>query len=236
MSQERNFLQKTAATVATQGICTQQEYNRVMRDAMGWQDRPYDYDYSRGLYFHEIIPGLIVGSQPRHARDVEELKSLGITSILSLQQDKDMHYWGVDPGEVHGTCVRLGMNLIRREVQDFDPHSLRRVLPSAVRSLHEELAKGGRVYVHCTAGLGRAPAVGIAYLYWFGGLELPDAYNLLTSIRPCGPKKHAVRAATFDLLHRHQGKHHHEFDHMPEEAFAFLNQQDRQCLHQSLFG
>eukprot|EP00983_Pelagomonas_calceolata_P092940 1157724-Pelagomonas_calceolata.AAC.2 len=97
-----------------------------------WQDRPYDYDYSRGLYFHEIIPGLIVGSQPRHARcvhwifslmqvcrDVEELKSLGITSILSLQQDKDMHYWGVDPGEVHGTCVRLGMNLIRREVGSF---------------------------------------------------------------------------------------------------------------------
>ena len=46
----------------------------------------------------------------------------------------------------------------------------------------------GRVYVHCTAGLGRAPAVCIAYMYWFLGLELDVAYKRLTDIRPCGPK------------------------------------------------
>lgn len=46
----------------------------------------------------------------------------------------------------------------------------------------------GRVYVHCTAGLGRAPAVCIAYMYWFLGLELDVAYKTLTDIRPCGPK------------------------------------------------
>jgi hypothetical protein len=45
-----------------------------------------------------------------------------------------------------------------------------------------------RVYVHCTAGLGRAPAVCIAYLYWWCGMSLDDAYKYLTDIRPCGPK------------------------------------------------
>lgn len=30
----------------------------------------------------------------------------------------------------------------------------------------------GRVYVHCTAGLGRAPAVAIAYMFWFCGLNV----------------------------------------------------------------
>ena len=34
-----------------------------------------------------------------------------------------------------------------------------------------------RVYVHCTAGLGRAPAVCIAYLYWWCGMDLDDAYK-----------------------------------------------------------
>jgi len=162
------------------------------------------------------------------------------------------------------------------------------------------------------------------------GLDLPEAYSMLTSIRPCGPKKHAVRwactckrthppciyvqgsigrckhmfasmrtftfdyrqthththtwhahkcihtprhihsrkshvcmraryvidfrfgmclsdawlhgshtttcwcscyrAATFDLLRHHQGKHHDEFDYMPEDAFAFLNMQVCFCL------
>ncbi len=44
------------------------------------------------------------------------------------------------------------------------------------------------VYVHCTAGLGRAPAVCIAYMYWFLGMNLDVAYKTLTDIRPCGPK------------------------------------------------
>ena len=45
-----------------------------------------------------------------------------------------------------------------------------------------------RVYVHCTAGLGRAPAVCIAYLYWWCGMDLDAGYEYLTNIRPCGPK------------------------------------------------
>ena len=35
------------------------------------------------------------------------------------------------------------------QVQDFDPHSLRKVLPSAVRALHEEISKGGRCVCAC---------------------------------------------------------------------------------------
>lgn len=45
------------------------------------------------------------------------------------------------------------------------------------------------MYVHCTAGLGRSPAVAIASLYWFGGMQLDEAYKFLTQIRPCGPKR-----------------------------------------------
>ena len=55
---------------------------------------------------------------------------------------------------------------------DFDPHSLRNILPRAAAIVHERLQRGDRLYVHCTAGLGRAPAVCIAYLYWFQGMTL----------------------------------------------------------------
>ena len=59
----------------------------------------------------------------------------------------------------------------------------------------ESDAVSARVYVHCTAGLGRAPAVCIAYMYWFGRRDLDAAYDHLTSVRPCGPKKDAIRGA-----------------------------------------
>lgn len=64
------------------------------------------------------------------------------------------------------------------QAKDFDPDSLRNGLPKAVSSLEWAIYEGkGKVYVHCTAGLGRAPAVAIAYMYWFLGMNV--------SVSPC---------------------------------------------------
>jgi hypothetical protein len=88
------------------------------------------------------------------------------------------------------------------------------------------------VYVHCTAGLGRAPAVCIAWLYWYGPhLSLDSAYQHLTSIRPCGPNRDAVRGATYDILdHRPFG----DFFGLPDGAWAHMNEQDKATLQQRL--
>jgi hypothetical protein len=88
------------------------------------------------------------------------------------------------------------------------------------------------VYVHCTAGLGRAPAVCIAWLYWYGPhLSLDVAYNHVTSIRPCGPKRDAVRGATFDLLDHRSFQ---DFDWLPPDAWATLSVHDRERLQARL--
>ena len=50
------------------------------------------------------------------------------------------------------------------------------------------------------AGLGRAPATALAYMYWLRGWQLPDALAALTSVRACSPRIEAIRAATADLL------------------------------------
>lgn len=68
------------------------------------------------------------------------------------------------------------------QTQDFDPHSLRLVLPAAVSHIHSALRSGGKAYVHCTAGLGRAPAACIAYLYWFSGMDLPEVHTLALEV------------------------------------------------------
>ena len=58
------------------------------------------------------------------------------------------------------------------QARDFDPNSLREELPKAVCGLQRAISEGKTVYVHCTAGLGRAPAVVIAYLFWFHGMNV----------------------------------------------------------------
>lgn len=63
--------------------------------------------------------------------------------------------------------------LIHWQAKDFDPDSLRNELPRAVSSLEWAISEGkGKAYVHCTAGLGRAPAVAIAYMFWFCGMNV----------------------------------------------------------------
>ena len=49
-------------------------YNTQMQKQMGWDQRdPYKYHHDGPLYFHEILPGLICGAQPRNAEDIRQL-------------------------------------------------------------------------------------------------------------------------------------------------------------------
>lgn len=65
---------------------------------MGWDNaNPFEYHPERGLYYHEVWPNLLCGTQPQTKEDIDVLASLlgPEGSILSLQQDKDLKYWGV---------------------------------------------------------------------------------------------------------------------------------------------
>lgn len=143
------------------------------------------------------------------------------------------------------------------QVVDFDLDSLRSQLPKAVSALEWATSqRKGRVYVHCTTGLGRAPAVAIAYMFWFENMDvslphliicvglrdlklffaylssytqLNTAYQKLTSIRPCGPSKRAIRAATYDLAKNDPSKE--PFENLPEHAFEGVADWERKLIH-----
>jgi hypothetical protein len=54
--------------------------------------------------------------------------------------------------------------------------------------------------LHSGTGLGRAPATALAYMYWFRGFSLEDAFAKLRAVRPCNPRLQAIREATCDVL------------------------------------
>lgn len=194
---------------------------------------PYEYHHDLGVYYTRILDNLIVGSQPQTENDIDRLyKDEGVRAILNLQQDTDIEYWDVDLRAITKRCNELGIQYMRAPARDFDPSSLRTELPRAVCSLDWAISQGKTVYVHCTAGLGRAPAVAIAYLFWFNGMNLDGAYNFLTSKRPCGPKKEAIRGATYDLAKNDTGKE--PFEELPEHAFADVAPWERQLIQERI--
>ncbi|XP_022892567.1 phosphoglucan phosphatase DSP4, amyloplastic-like isoform X3 [Olea europaea var. sylvestris] len=154
-------------------------YSHDMTAAMG---AVLTYRHELGMNYNFIRPDLIVGSCLQTPEDVDKLRSIGAKTIFCLQQDSDLEYFGVDISAIReyaNSCSDV--QHLRAEIRDFDAFDLRMRLPSVVSKLHEAINQnGGVTYVHCTAGLGRAPAV--------------------VSKRSCFPNLDAIKSATADIL------------------------------------
>eukprot|EP00976_Prorocentrum_cordatum_P023019 469776-Prorocentrum_minimum.AAC.1 len=95
-----------------------------------------------------------------------------------------MVYWKVNAEDIKNRCAERDVVWERQPFPDFDAEGLRRGLPRAVAVLDVLLRANHRVYLHCTAGLGRSPGVAIAYQYWTGReYDLQSPYDSLTAIR-----------------------------------------------------
>ncbi|KAB2033531.1 hypothetical protein ERO13_D04G021000v2 [Gossypium hirsutum] len=174
-------------------------YSHDMTEAMG---AVLTYRHELGMNYNFIRPDLIVGSCLQTPEDVDKLRKIGVKTIFCLQQDPDLEYFGVDIGAIQDYAKKCGdIEHIRAQIRDFDAFDLRMRLPAVVSMLHKAVNRnGGVTYIHCTAGLGRAPAVALAYMFWVQGYKLSEAHRELLSKRSCFPKLEAIKSATADIL------------------------------------
>ncbi|KAL4550138.1 hypothetical protein Ndes2526B_g08305 [Nannochloris sp. 'desiccata'] len=148
------------------------EYSDVMSARMG---AALTYRHEDGMNYNRILDDLIVGSCLQQATDVDILaEKEGVRTVMCLQEDSDMAYFSLDVAPIRARCTsRSDIAHLRHAIRDFDPFSLRRRLPGAVALLSQQAAaRGGTSYIHCTAGLGRAPATALAYMWWIKDIPL----------------------------------------------------------------
>ena len=80
------------------------------------------------------------------------------------------------------------------------------VYPAAISMLANMLGRGHRVYIHCTAGLGRAPVVVLGYLTLVERYSPDDAIRLILEGCPGSvPAWEAYYGCREDLTARHRG-------------------------------
>ncbi|MFC1664272.1 dual specificity protein phosphatase family protein [Pseudomonadota bacterium] len=148
------------------------------------------------INYNQITAEIFVGSYPSNRLDVERLRSgLKITAVLNLQTDKDFIDWGINWKELSKIYLQTDMVVERVPIQDFDGVDLSARLIHAVDCLDRLITIGHRVYVHCTAGIGRAPATVVAYLAWCLDWSIDDAEAHLLKSRSCAPNMDAIRHA-----------------------------------------
>ena len=124
----------------------------------------------------DIVNGkLLVGSRPEDARDVEQLKRLGVSGVLSLQSDSDLSRTGLSWAALWRLQVERGLEVHRHSIVDFNPQDLIQNLEQAVDLLEDLASRHERVYVHCTAGVNRSPTICIAWLFMRQGRTVDAA-------------------------------------------------------------
>ena len=150
------------------------------------------------INFDKIIENIFVGTCPASPVDITRLQQAGITAVLNLQTDMDFGRLGIDWLQLETAYETADIAPYRVPIVDFDRDDLVELLPAAAQTLNNMLDNDHRVYVHCTAGIERSPAVVIAYMAWHKRWGMERSIELVKAARNCSPYEDALQQA--DIL------------------------------------
>jgi dual specificity MAP kinase phosphatase len=120
--------------------------------------------------YSRITPQLYVGPQYGR-RGRQALQEEGITGVVNMRVEYD--------DAAHGLALERYCHL--PTVDDDSPSAEH--LQKGVDFITGVVAEGGKVYIHCKGGIGRAPTMAAAYLV-SQGMGLDDALATIKQARP----------------------------------------------------
>lgn len=124
----------------------------------------YDkYDISK------ILDNLYLGSY-EDAIDFYKLKNLGITHIVNLSYL---------PNPYPNDFVYLKIDLYDDPLENISQY-----FNFTIQWIYDAIMNGGKVLVHCRAGISRSSTIILAFLVKLFGITLEKAYNYVKNIRP----------------------------------------------------
>jgi protein-tyrosine phosphatase len=163
-------------------------------DSMGGVIEIVDANFVSDMQFDPVPPSLFIGPYPQLSAHIDLMKACRVTAVLNLQTDSDIQQRRIDWEGLLAHYRHVGIDCQHFPIRDFDEADLVARLPEAVRLLKRLVDAGQQVYIHCTAGMGRSPAVVVTYLSRYHQQNLDEALAYVRRCRPviC-PNVNAIR-------------------------------------------
>jgi protein-tyrosine phosphatase len=141
-----------------------------------------------------VVPGLLVGEYPT-PEDAAWLRDAhGVTAVVSLQDEGDLGAKRLRLPDLERAYAAAGLAFHHVPVADGDVGAMAAALDGLVALLAGLVEGGGCVYLHCNAGLNRAPTAAIAYLHVHRGFSLEAARDHVKARRACVPYMRVLEA------------------------------------------
>lgn len=121
--------------------------------------------------YSRITPNLYVGGQ-HYPPGWQAMLDEGITAVVNM---RELHHDDVKRGVASEKHLHLA-------TRDNTPPTLE-ALEQAATFIAQEIEAGGKVYVHCGVGVGRAPSAAAAYLI-YSGMTTDEALTVILTKRP----------------------------------------------------
>ncbi|TSO88085.1 Dual specificity protein phosphatase 2 [Bagarius yarrelli] len=147
--------------VSAPGVCGSQTTLNDSESRVSGRTTPL-YDQGGPV---EILPFLFLGSA-HHSSQRELLRRCGITAVLN----------------VSSSCPNLfenELNYMTLRVEDSMAADIRVLFPQAIHFIDSVKENGGRVLVHCQAGISRSATICLAYLIHARRVSLNEAFEFV---------------------------------------------------------
>lgn len=147
-------------------------------------NKPFAFQYSEqvpeifkeDLSLNNISENLIIGSFINSTNDINSLHSQGVTAIVNLQTKRDMERKFVNIQEIRKHCKSKGILFINAPIRDNDPIDYIQKAHDVLDIIKDLYNANHCMYIHCTAGIGRAPQTAILHLVLHRKYNINEAF------------------------------------------------------------
>jgi protein-tyrosine phosphatase len=135
----------------------------------------------------EIGKHLLIGEYPRYDDIAWLKKHHRVTAVHSLQDNEDLKLNGLKLAALEQAYRRSHLRFVRTPIPDAGADAMALHLQAALEALRDLTEAGERVFMHCNAGMNRAPTLAIAFLRAFRAMSLDEALAHVKQRHFCGP-------------------------------------------------
>ncbi|CAD8086749.1 unnamed protein product [Paramecium sonneborni] len=142
-----------------------------------------DWNFVVQFQTYEINENIIIGPYPQNEKDILYLKQKQVRAVLNLQTRLDMFHRGVNWEQIVEAYKRHNIVMKNYQIFDMDAKDFEKKSNKAVQILKKLINEYEYVYVHCTAGIGRAPSIIVLYLASILQYDLKEAIEFVKQKR-----------------------------------------------------